>query len=102
VALAAMANQKLKAEIKGLIKDVDGDKEQDAEQKNSLKEQLDQLSFTQENLDEFSVGDKGVTFLYDAGFPHVIQALEPDGRYFFSYALLRPHLKSTGPLAVFK
>jgi len=44
----------------------------------------------------------GVTFLYDAGFPHVIQALQPDGRYFFSYAVLRPHIKSSGPLGVFK
>jgi hypothetical protein len=100
--LAAMANQKLKAETKQLSKDVELDKEQNAEQTSSLKEQLNQLSFALENLDKFSVSDKGVTFLYDAGFPHVIQALQPDGRYFFSYAVLRPHIKSNGPLGVFK
>lgn len=100
--LAGMVNQKLKDETKELIKEVERDKEQNAEQKSSLKEQLDQLSFTQENLNEFSVSDTGVTFLYDAGFPHVIQALQPDGRYFFSYAVLRPHIKSSGPLGVFK
>ena len=100
--LAGMVNQKLKDETRELIKEVERDKEQNAEQKSSLKEQLDQLSFTQENLNEFSVSDRGVTFLYDAGFPHVIQALQPDGRYFFSYAVLRPHIKSSGPLGVFK
>lgn len=99
--LAEMANQKLKAETRELIKEVDADKDSDADQKNSLKEQLGQLSFTVENLDDFSVSDKGVTFLYDAGFPHVIQALQPDGRYFFSYAGLRPHIKRNGPLGVF-
>ncbi|MDX6529807.1 MAG: hypothetical protein QOH41_2097 [Blastocatellia bacterium] len=100
--LASMANQKLKAEARELSKDVESDKEQDAEQKKSLQEQLDQLTFTVENLDDFSVSDKGVTFLYDAGFPHVIQALQPDGNYFFSYAELRPHLRPDGPLSVFK
>jgi hypothetical protein len=99
--LATMVHQKLKAETKEIIKEVEGDRDQDADQKSSLKEQLEQLTFTVENLDEFSVSDKGVTFLYDAGFPHVIQALQPDGRYFFSYAELRPHIKRNGPLGVF-
>jgi hypothetical protein len=99
--LAEMANRKLKAETRERIKEAEADKDTDADQKSSLKEQLEQLSFTVENLDEFSVSDKGVTFLYDAGFPHVIQALQPDGRYFFSYAELRPYIKRDGPLGVF-
>ena len=48
------------------------------------REAYEALKFEAQNLDEFSVGRKGVTFLYDAGFPHVIRALEPDGHYFFS------------------
>lgn len=99
--LATMVHQKLKAETKEIIKEVEVDKDSDADQKSSLKEQLDQLKFNVENLDEFSVRDKGVTFLYDAGFPHVIQALQPDGRYFFSYTELRPYIKRNGPLGVF-
>lgn len=99
--LAEMANQKLKAETRERIKEAEADKDSDADQKSSLKEQLGQLSFTVENLDELQVSDKGVTFLYDAGFPHVIQALQPDGRYFFSYAELRLHIKRNGPLGVF-
>jgi len=100
--LATMADQKLMSETKELIKVVEGDKEQDAEQKSWVKEQLGQLKFTVENLDEFSVSDKGVTFMYDAGFPHAIQALQPDGNYGFSYAELRPYIKRDGPLSVFK
>jgi hypothetical protein len=99
--LAEMANQKLKAETRERIKEAEADKDSDADQKSSLKDQLEQLTFTVENLDEFSVNDKGLTFLYDAGFPHVIQALQPDGRYFFSYAELRPYIKRNGPLGVF-
>jgi hypothetical protein len=100
--LARMANQKLKAETKDLVKVVAEDKEQDAEQKASLKEQLEQLTFTIESLNQFSVSDKGVTFLYDAGFPHVIQALQPDGEYFFTHAELRSYIKPTGPLGIFR
>ena len=100
--LAEMANQKLKAETRERIKEAEAGKDSDADQKSSLKDQLEQLTFTVENLDEFSVNDKGLTFLYDAGFPHVIQALQPDGRYFFSSAELRPYIKRNGPLGIFK
>lgn len=100
--LTKMANEKLKGEVKELLNVVAADKDSDAEQKTALREQLSQLEFKRDNLDGFLVSDKGVTFLYDAGFPHVIQALQPDGEYFFSFAELRPHIKSTGPLGVFR
>ena len=101
-ALTRLVDQKLKDEVKDIIREVESDKDSDAEQKRFLKEQLDQLTFTVQGLDEFSVSDKGVTFLYDAGFPHVIQALQPDGQYFFTFAELRPHLKGNGPLGTLK
>jgi phosphoenolpyruvate synthase/pyruvate phosphate dikinase len=100
--LADRANQKLKAEVKEQVKVVNEDKEQNAEQKASLKEQLEQLTFTVENLNEFSVSEQGVTFLFDAGFPHVIQALQPAGEYFFTYRALGSFVKPNGPLAIFK
>ncbi|HYJ45883.1 MAG TPA: hypothetical protein VEV81_04655, partial [Pyrinomonadaceae bacterium] len=59
------------------------------------------VKFKSADLDDFSVGARGITFLYDAGFPHVVQALEPVGRYFFSYAQLKPYIKRDGPLALF-
>jgi hypothetical protein len=49
-----------------------------------------------ENLNEFSVSDKGVTFIYDYGFPHVALALQPNGRYFFSWRELKPFIKPAG------
>lgn len=99
--LAAMANEKLRAEVAAQVKVVEEDKELDAEGRAAVKEQLSGLSFGVEHLDNFEVGEAGVTFLYDAGFPHVIQALQPDGRYFFTYAQLTPHVRRGGPLGVF-
>jgi hypothetical protein len=100
-ALAGMAHEKLRAEVAEQIKVVEEDKELDADGRSGIKEQLSGLSFNVEHLDNFEVGDKGVTFLYDAGFPHVIQALQPDGRYFFTYAQLAPYVRRDGPLGVF-
>jgi hypothetical protein len=57
--------------------------------------------FKIENLDDCSVGARGITFLYDAGYPHAIQAFEPEGRYFFSYAELKPYIKRDGILGQF-
>lgn len=58
-----------------------------------------QSFFVVEDLDTFRLEDKGVTFVYDFGFPHVIQALEPSGEYFLSYEELRPYFNPEGPLA---
>ena len=102
-ALAGMAHEKLRAEVAQQIKVVEEDKElsADADGLNGIKEQLSGLSFNVEHLDNFEVGDAGLTFLYDAGFPHVIQAIQPDGRYFFTYAQLAPYVRRDGPLGVF-
>lgn len=57
--------------------------------------------YTRENLDDFSVSDKGITFRYDYEFPHVALALQPNGRFFFSWAQLKPFIKPDGLLARF-
>ncbi|MDQ5843724.1 MAG: hypothetical protein M3539_00320, partial [Acidobacteriota bacterium] len=59
------------------------------------------LRYTIENLNEFSVGAQGITFLYDAGYPHAIQAFEPNGKYFFRYAELKSFIKPDGLLGQF-
>ena len=74
-------------------------RDQDAAER--LKEALQNATFGMENLDNFSVNNRGVTFLYDFGFPHVIKALEPSGRYFFSYERLKEHINQDGLLGVF-
>jgi hypothetical protein len=99
--LAAMADRKLREELEENLKAVAQDKDSTPEDKQSLREQFDGLKFQVDNLDEFSINGKGITFLYDAGFPHVIQAYEPVGQYFFSYAELRSFIKPDGPLGSF-
>jgi hypothetical protein len=94
--LAAMADRELQREIKRLATENRG-----PDEKEALDGAYDVLKFELKDLDEFSVGPKGITFLYDAGFPHVIKALEPEGRYFFSYSALRGYIKRDGPLGQF-
>ena len=57
--------------------------------------------YTKNKLEEFSISDTGVTFLYDYGFPHAVQALEPDGKYFFSWAEMKSFIRRGGLLDKF-
>jgi len=95
--LAAKGKQTQEAETKRAILEI---KKENPEEESpaSLFENTD---FTVENLDKFSVSDKGITFWYDYGFPHVILALQPEGRYFFSWAELKHFIKPDGLLAQF-
>jgi hypothetical protein len=93
--LAAMVDEKLQAENQATIRDVGN------EDRATAEELLKELKFRTSNLDEFSINDKGITFLFDAEFPHAVQAFQPVGTYFFSYAELKPYIKTDGPLAVF-
>jgi hypothetical protein len=99
--LAAAVDKKLQAELKKIDEENETPNAETPEDKAMRREAYEALKFEVQNLDEFSVGRKGVTFLYDAGFPHVIRALEPDGRYFFSYSELKPFIKPDGPLGQF-
>lgn len=99
--LAEMIDRKLQAENEQTLKEMAQDSSVTAEDRNYYREQLAPLKFEIKNLDDLSINDKGITFLYDAGFPHVIQALEPNGRYIFSYAELRPFIKPEGHLGIF-
>lgn len=53
------------------------------------------------NLDGFSISNKGVTFIYDYGYAHVVEALEPSGEFFLTYAQLKPFIRRDGLLARF-
>jgi hypothetical protein len=92
--LTRLVDRKLQAEIQQIIKDSGDDRE-------TARELLEKLKFETSNLDDFSISDKGITFLYDAEFPHVVQALQPVGEYFFSYAELKSYIKREGPLGTF-
>ncbi len=94
--LAALVNEKLQQELKDSTAEITKtDKDVSAEDLHDLYERL---KFEVKNLDDFEVNKDGLVFLYDAGFPHVIQAWAPVGRYRFSYAELKPYLKADGLL----
>ncbi len=101
--LAEMVNQKLQAETSEIAQRIDKGEfgENDKESDDSLKEQLKALEFTVDNFNEFKVNDKGMTILFDASFPHVIQAAQPDGQYFFTWAELKPFVRPDGLLGKF-
>jgi hypothetical protein len=99
--LAAVVDEKLQQEIARLRKNNAGASDRDEQEKSSVNDAYDILKFETKDLDNFSVSKTGVTFLYDAGFPHVIKALEPTGRYFFSYEQLKQFIRADGPLGQF-
>jgi hypothetical protein len=99
-ALASLVRAKFQTELKQILIDL-AESKSDAEDIRIAKEAQEALEFKLSDIDDFSISDKGVTFLYDAGYPHVIRAFEPEGRYFFSYAELKPFIKRDGPLGQF-
>lgn len=64
-------------------------------------EYFNKAKFTVKELAGFSVDKSGVTFRYDYGFPHVIQAMEPTGEYKYTWVQLRPFIKKGGPFGGF-
>lgn len=101
-ALSVLVDRELQREIQRLSKENASSNETDTDQKESISGAYENLKFEAQNLDDFVVGAKGVTFLYDAGFPHMVQAGEPEGRYFFAYAALSDYIKRDGLLGRFK
>src|SRR6185503_4218366 len=99
-ALANLVRAKFQAELKQILIDL-AESKSDAEDIRVAKEAQEALEFKLSDIDDFSISDKGVTFLYDAGYPHAIRAFEPEGRYFFSYAELKSFIRRDGPLGQF-
>lgn len=96
--LAALVKQKQKAEIENSIKELSADPDSKDVDPAQLFGSID---FKAKDLDEFSVADNRVTFIFDYGFPHVIQALQPEGRFAFSWNELSRFIKRDGPFAKF-
>jgi hypothetical protein len=100
IPLAGLVGAKFRAELDRILKDL-AESKSDPEGIRIAKEAQEALEFKLSDIDDFSIGDKGVTFLYDAGYPHAIQAFEPNGEYFFSYSELKSYIKRDGPLGQF-
>lgn len=97
IGLSELIDKRLQAEMAETVDQVNQDKSVDAEEKASVPELYKDLRFEVKDLIDFMIDDNGITFLYEAGFPHVVQAYEPNGHYKFSYAELAPYLKRKDP-----
>lgn len=91
-ALATKVKAVQQAEVASALVEI---KKEDPENDNPAMF-FESTDFKVENLDSFLVDDKGVTFIYDYGFPHVAQALQPEGRYAFTWSELKPFVKTGG------
>lgn len=91
--LAALVKKQQAEEVKAGIEEIKKDKDFNEPNPESL---FESTTFEVINLEKFSVNDDGVTFKYDYGFPHVIQALEPSGSYQLTWKQLKPFIKPTG------
>ncbi|HEY8562878.1 MAG TPA: hypothetical protein VIL74_21045 [Pyrinomonadaceae bacterium] len=99
-ALAARVRQIQREKIEANYEDRRED-EDFKELREDIAEELKDVDFTAENLEGFTVDDKGVTFHYDYGFRHAIRALEPDGDYFLAWTEIKPFIKPAGLLGKF-
>lgn len=96
--LTAMVKKSRKSEIAKAEKEI---KEDPANGDIDPAALFDGKNFTVKDLDEFEVSRTGATFIYDYGFPHVVQALEPGGRYSYTWTQLKPYIKRGSLLAKF-
>lgn len=58
-----------------------------------------ELQAGEPRLYDFAVTSFGLVLYYDFGFPHVIEALQPDSDYQLTYADIKAWLKPKGPLS---
>ncbi len=96
--LAEKCSEMQKKEIADQLKVIEKDEPDFVE---NAKIYFADAKFTRENLEGFSVNADGVTFVYDYGFPHVAQALEPSGTYLIPWSNLKPFVLRQGLLGKF-
>lgn len=94
--LVELIRTKQKAEIKAAIEEIKKDPDMGGSDPSDL---FSEKSFSMNDLDHFALNASGITFIYDYEFPHVIEALEPEGRYAFTWKEIANFVKPSGPLA---
>lgn len=76
-------------------------KNEPEESGSDISDLLKEKQFSPSDLNEFDIDNSGITFVYDYGFPHAIQALEPESEYKFAWQEFRRFVNLKGPLAPF-
>jgi len=94
--LLKLINQKMIANEAAAIKEDPDVKEALRDQRVSYGEDIQPGAgkLTYEKLAGFFITERGVTFVYDYGFPHVMLALEPSGHFEFAFSELKPFVAS--------
>jgi hypothetical protein len=94
--LAAKIDKSLQAEIAEAVREIKKDlSEGDSKQ---VLAQFEGKIFTPLYLENFEMSDKGITFVYNYEFAHIVRNYEPTGRFFLSYAQLKPFVRRDGLL----
>ena len=96
--LAKLLNAAQKTEIKEAVAVMKANPDYSDLDPNELFRPYD---LSAENIEEFSVDADGVTFYYNYAFPHVVKALEPEGKYTFTWEEMKPFIRRDGLLARF-
>ena len=96
--LAKAVKKKQDTAVEGAIKVIKADPDFGDEDPKQL---FENTNFEANDLEWFAVDASGVSFFYDYGFPHVIQALEPDSELRLSWAEIKPFIRKDGLLARF-
>jgi hypothetical protein len=96
--LAALIGTRQKDEITEAKKEIALQSDYPVEVANRF---LDTADFTVRNLREFSIGDEGVTFIYDYGFPRTIYPIQPAGNFQLTWKELKPFISRRGLLGKF-
>lgn len=91
--LLAKIKKLQKEEIAEAIKEIKEQKDFSDVETETLFEYVD---FKKNNLEDFSVDEKGVWFQYDYGFPRLYMMIEPTGNYFLSWKAIKPFINSKG------
>ncbi|MCC6327253.1 MAG: hypothetical protein IT174_01970 [Acidobacteria bacterium] len=96
--LLDLIRERQKAEIGSAIEEIKKDPDAAESDPSGL---FSEKIFSLNDLDQFALDANGITFIYDYEFPHVIEALEPEGRYKFTWKEIAKFIKPGGPLASF-
>lgn len=80
--------------------DLEADGRDDIQERLGWNSTLRKVEFEpgQPRFDDFALTPTGLTLFLDFGFPHVIQALEPNEAYGFTYSTLKAWIKPNGLL----
>lgn len=97
--LAKRLDKSLQAEIAKTVRAVKKDLGEN--EGGQILAQFKEKIYTPFYLDEFEMSDKGITFVYKYEFVDIARNYEPPGRFFLSYAQLKPFIRRDGLLGKF-